>query len=194
VPSLSLSEVRRRFGGRVAMAGGGNAIVTGYSGWSRLAGDGSGGRFVRIRELTRPVHLAEEEQLIDLLQRPAGLADADPGHPAGQLGGLVRRQAPDDQVAVGRSGGQLRGRGVARCPAPGGGGRPRRGPGDPREDRRRGGARRSPRMRSSPCLSCHGSPFRLSSFWADRRVRPGTYAQTDGPGFLHLRTGLLRCG
>ena len=59
---------------------------------------------VRLAEATRSVELPEEQQPVDLLELPAGPADVDARDEGRQVGRLVRRQAPQEEETVGRSG------------------------------------------------------------------------------------------
>src|SRR6266550_195164 len=135
-----LEEGRRRFEECAATAGGGTTSRRVDSG-CRLAApsppDASVDRRARLAEVAGSVHLAKEEELIDLAERPVRLADLDPGHESGQVGGLVRRQAPKDEIAVGRPGWESRARGLAGGFRRGGDGRPRHARGDRRGNRPR---------------------------------------------------------
>jgi hypothetical protein len=116
----------------------------------------------RLRWFGEPAvarHLPEEDQLVHLSDRPVGVTDRDAGEIRREVSGLVRRQTPHDQLAVGRLDGLFRQRrrsrrrrGVDVRPRRDRGGRRGASPG-------RADARRSSR---SPCpsgrLTCHGSP------------------------------------
>src|SRR2546425_11448044 len=97
--------------------------------WAKPARVSSVDRVVRFGEVAGSVHLTQEEQLVDLAKGPVRSADADAGEIGGEVGSLVRRQPPDDQIAVGRAGSQLRSRRLAGARARGDGARPRPGPG-----------------------------------------------------------------
>lgn len=174
------------------MVGGGITIVTGDSvvgpgvspGENRTSIDGSVDPVGSLAEMAGAVHLAEEEELVDLAEGPARVADLDPGQPGGEVGRLVRRQSPADQAAVRRPGWELRRRLRADRRARGGGGRPRLAHGGRRERRPRVDARRSPpTLYPATRLACHGSPCRpgplgwfrnpAAGRWFDRSVRPG---------------------
>jgi hypothetical protein len=117
---------------------------------------------VRAAEATRLLHLAKEEELVDLLERPVCLADRDAGHECRQVGCLFRSHPLQQEVSIRRAGCQrslclrleLRGRSDDV--------RPRHAHGGRREDRPRGVvARRSSLTPStSSSLACHGSPCR----------------------------------
>ena len=61
---------------------------------------------VRRPEPTTAVEFAQEQQAVDLLERPVGLPDGDAAHERRQVGGLSRSQAPLEQQAEGRTGDQ----------------------------------------------------------------------------------------
>ena len=166
-PKRRLEEARRRFGRDPRWREEGNAAAGIF---------GCRGREPRVSapvarsaaEAAGPLHLAKEEKLVDLLERPVGVADRDARQVGRQVGRLVRRHALEQERPVGRPRGQdpagspgwARGQGV--------GGRPRRDRGGRREHRPgRVAARRSSLTPStSTTLACHGAPcrpvFRLS--------------------------------
>ena len=53
-------------------------------------------------EPARPGQLAQEEQLIDLAQRPADLVDRDATHEGGQIGRFLRAESLHQQMSIGR--------------------------------------------------------------------------------------------
>ena len=123
---------------------------------------------VRQAEVARLLHPPQEQQLVDLAERPVRLGDRDARHERGQVCGLVRLHSFHEEVAIGRPGCQA---GCRRLGRRRGGDRSRPGRGGHRERRPRVVARRPTR---TPCTStslpCHGSPCRPCAFPCDARA------------------------
>ncbi len=108
--TMSVAEARRRFGRSIATGEEGPAAIR----WNR----GSVRPFpcaVGAAEAAGLAHRAQEQQLVDLLERPARVAGREPTDPGGQVGRLSRCQALHQQEPVdgpGRRGGR------AALPAP----------------------------------------------------------------------------
>jgi hypothetical protein len=51
---------------------------------------GRGDPPISLAESAGPLELAQEEQLVDLTERPMRAVERDPAHECGQVGGLVR--------------------------------------------------------------------------------------------------------
>jgi len=128
---LGAASVRIRGDGRREnVAAGVYSVVTGHR-----PGISVRWRSVRAAEATGLLHLAKEEEKVDLLERPVGLADRDARQVGREVGRLFRRHAPQQETAVGRSGGQARPDRWRRHRGRRVGDRPRHGPGGRREDR-----------------------------------------------------------
>ena len=106
--------------------GGGRAVAIGW-----MSEVSAVGAVPRRRDPNRPVRamLAQEQQLIDLAEGPVDLRDRDAAQEGGQVGGLVRREAPAHEEAIGRAGHQLSAVSSARLSVERRGARPGRGRG-----------------------------------------------------------------
>jgi hypothetical protein len=94
----------------IARAGGGSRRRGRGDAWWAVesASVGSGSASVERAELPLPGEFAQEEQLVDLADRPADLIDRDAAHERRQGGRLIGRQAAVDQQAIRRARDELR--------------------------------------------------------------------------------------
>jgi hypothetical protein len=102
-PKRRREEARRRFGwirvgGRRENAAAGNIRLSEADEASGLVRRCFGAAI----EATGSLHLAEEEKLIDLAERPMGLADRNARHVGRQVGRLIRRHALQQQRSIRR--------------------------------------------------------------------------------------------
>jgi hypothetical protein len=179
------SGAGRRFGAAsdrsIARAGGGSRRRGRGDAWWAVetASMWSGSASVERAEFPVPGKLPQEEQLVDLADRPADLIDRDAAHERRERGRLIGRQAPADQQAIRRARDELRrlvgdaGPGRGRRASQGRGTRSTRG--RRRENpRRRSVTRRSPASpRTSLCRPVH-VPWPLDPSGPAPGVRCGT--------------------
>src|SRR6185369_16393696 len=102
-PKRRREEARRRFGRSIATGEEGPVAIR----WNR----GSVRPFLRpvgVAEAARLAHRPKEQQLVDLLERPARVARREAADEGGQVGRLSRRQTLHEQEAIDGASGRCR--------------------------------------------------------------------------------------